>query len=109
MTPLLKTCYLAFVVLLANPTVVIADYLEVRRNAYIYSEADRRSPPLQYIDLEEATEPVRLSLAAGGLKNGYYKVHLPNGTRSGWVYKSLVRRFPGAPAQKAIDVTNSPR
>ncbi len=79
---------LVFVPLLAS-----ADYLEVRRNAYIYEEASRHSAKLQHIQLKEGEGPYLLQPVDDTRKNGYYKVRLRGQTREGWIYKSLVRRY----------------
>lgn len=88
---------LALGLLLLVPSVALADYLEVRRNAYIYAQPDRTSQQLDYIEVGGGRPTVYLSLANDALTNGYYRVRLRSGAGTGWIYKTLVRRFPGSP------------
>ena len=83
--------------LLLWPRAGLADYLEVRRNAYIYAEPSRTSQQLDQIQVGQGVPTVYLYLAGDGLTNGYYRVRLRSGSGTGWIYKTLVRRFPGTP------------
>ena len=95
----MKRLALVLAALLFLPTAGLADYLEVRRNASIYFQPDRTSQALDQIRVGQGST-VNLELASTTLTNGYYRVQLPAGTGTGWIYKSLVRRYRGtAPAR----------
>jgi competence protein ComEC len=79
----------AFVASTLLPALAEADYLRASRTAHIYVEADRSSDKLG--TLGEGDE---VALARSEKKDGYYEVRLVNGN-TGFVYKSLVRRFEG--------------
>jgi len=70
----------------------IADYLEVRRTAAVYTEADRTSDVVF-----KPTTGVSLALLDSSTTNGYYHVEDAVSGQSGWIYKTLVRRHPGTP------------
>ena len=77
------------------PVFASADYLEVRRSAWVYEEPSRHSEKLHHIVLDAANRPYLLRLAQDTRENGYYKVRLRGQTQTGWIYKSLVRRYTG--------------
>jgi len=78
---------------------VRADYLEVRRSAYIRAESNReaqvveRIEPGSYLDL----------LDDGRQSNGYYHVMIISQGRTGWIYRTLVRRYPGSIPEPAAE------
>jgi endonuclease G len=74
-----------------------ADYVRVDRNANVYAAANRNSTVLESIRPQESPAPIYLLLAADQLQNGYHHVHLRQGTGTGWIYKSQVRKFSGDP------------
>ena len=81
---------------LCLPIAASADYVEIRRNAYVYAQAARTSPPLDHIDLETVTGPVYLEIADPlTVENGYIRVRRSDGLGQGWIYKSLVRAYAG--------------
>lgn len=86
----LITICLAFI-----PHVSAADYLEVRRNANVYKEPDRKSEIITLIELSEHNSPYMVRLLEDTKVNGYYKIHVPGKSVEGWVYKTLVRRYRG--------------
>lgn len=67
------------------------DYLEVRRSAKIKEEPNReatlieRVEPGTYLDL----------LDNGNQTKGYYRARRVSQGPSGWIYRTLVRRYPG--------------
>lgn len=96
---------IAAVLCLVSPLSAWADYVEVRRNARIYAGPDRNSAELDAIDLDQESNTVVLEIVSSNLENGYYRVRLRSGSGTGWIYKSLVRRFAGAiPGGAASDV-----
>jgi 5-methylcytosine-specific restriction endonuclease McrA len=90
MTRTFLACILVLVPLCAQ-----ADYLEVRRNAFVYEDPSRHSEPLYHIELEEGEGPYLLKLVGDERVNGYYRVRLRGDNREGWIYKTLVRRYGG--------------
>ena len=83
-----------------------ANYVEVTRNAYIYSESNRQSEQVDYIRPKDEQDVVRLEITSDSLENGYYSVRLRDGIREGWIYKSRVRQFEG-PIPGGTDVEQS--
>jgi hypothetical protein len=71
----------------------LADYLEVRRPATVYADSDKASEAI----FKPPTGAV-LILLENDTKNGYYHVQYDATGQSGWIYKTLVRRHPGAPS-----------
>jgi len=76
-------------------TLSLADTLEVRRSANIYSEPGRGSDVLLHIDPAAEAAPYLLTLTESDKTNGYYHVRLRGQTTQGWIYKTLVRRYAG--------------
>lgn len=69
---------------------VSADYLEVSRPATIKEAPD--------IDSEIIQRPERgdiLALIDVPQENGYYRVHVPDSSDTGYIYRTLVRRYSG--------------
>src|SRR5688500_15128063 len=83
------------IVALSAATTARADYLEVRRNAMLKVSA--RADAATLLQLKPG---VRLELVSPKQQNGYYRAKSSAaGGRTGWVYRALVRRYPGvAPA-----------
>lgn len=75
-----------FFVLVAS---VRADFIEVRRSAHVRMDPDSASASI--INLQP---PIQLHLLQDQQENGYYLVELDSGDE-GWIYRTLVRRFPG--------------
>lgn len=71
-----------------------ADYLEVRREAAVYSEPSKSSTKLATVDPAERS-PYLLKLLTDKPVNGYYQVHLAKNNEKGWIYKTYVRRHQG--------------
>ena len=71
---------------------VYADSLRVSRSATI-KDAPHRGAEV----LLRASEGDVLELASSTQTNGYYEVWLPRHTRTGWIYRTLVRRSAGIP------------
>ena len=88
--------FLVATLVLVLPSILLADYVEVRRNAYIYADPDRTSPQLDHIDVNDEPDII-LTVTQDNLENGYYEIRLRNGAGTGWIYKSLVRKFAGDP------------
>lgn len=83
----------AVVATLLAVVVVRADYLEVRRNALIKTDHHAEAPTIRPGVIGE-----HLPLANPDQEDGYYPVTLDTGEQ-GWIYRTMVRRFPGdAPA-----------
>jgi len=79
------------------PVAAWADYVQVKRSANIYASPDRNTRILESVQPEESGQPVFLLIASNKLQNGYHKVRLLQGSRTGWIYKSRVRLFSGDP------------
>lgn len=69
------------------PTEAIAQELVVQRDVTVRSRPARRAVPVTYVNPGDRLE----LLDDGRQRNGYYHVRLPDG-RTGWVYRSFVRR-----------------
>lgn len=82
-------------VLLLFPLVTQADYLEVRRNAFVYENPSRDSDVVKHIEIQPGEGPYLLALIGDERRNGYYHVRLRGEERTGWIYKTLVRRYSG--------------
>lgn len=71
---------------------LFADYLEIRRSSYLYSEPNKNS-----FRVNDLMPGDYLTLLDNGQKdNGYYHAKHNTSGNIGWVYKSLVRRYQGA-------------
>src|SRR5215831_16768308 len=66
------------------------DYVEVRRAATAYVDPDRTSETAF-----RAEQGANLHLVESEQTNGYYHVEDPKTGTQGWIYRTLVRRFPG--------------
>lgn len=71
----------------------LADTLEVRADANLYAEPDRRSAVVQRVELEPGAGPYLVALVDDGRTNGYYRVKLRGRDETAWIYRSYVRRF----------------
>jgi len=81
---------LAVLLVLLAAAMAPADYLEVRRAAIVHTDPSADSPAIV-----RAAPGDHLGLLEGGRQlHGYYLVELASGDE-GYVYRSLVRRFPG--------------
>lgn len=80
---------------LAMPVGRAAEYLEVRREASVYAEPNKRSTPLAEVAPGQAGKPVLLELVTTEKSNGYYSVYFPESRKPGWIYKTSVRRHLG--------------
>lgn len=80
---------------LAMPASRAAEYLEVRREARVYAEPDKKSILLTEVTPGEVGKPQLLELVTTEKSNGYYSVYLPASRKPGWIYKTYVRRHPG--------------
>jgi endonuclease G len=73
-----------------------ADYLEVRRNSTIKAEPKGAAEILARPDVG-----LHLILVSNDQASGYYEIEIPEELHAakptGWIYRSLVRRFPGQP------------
>ncbi len=76
-----------------------ADYLEVRRNATLKSAAEGNAAVLRRLEPGEV-----LLLLQSEQDNGYYRAQLGAGGPSGWIYRTLVRRYEGDPPETEIQI-----
>lgn len=74
-----------------------AQFLEVRREAWLYAEPSRDAAQVTRITLREHSRPYLAKLLEAQKKNGYYHVQLPPGEQ-GWIYQSFVRGRPSTAA-----------
>jgi len=72
-----------------------ADYLEVRREATIYKEPNKKSGNLAEVVPGESNKLFLLELVSTDKSHGYYQVYAPVTRKPGWIYKTYVRRHPG--------------
>lgn len=83
---------LILLVILAAGVTARGDFLEIRRRAHVRTEPLSDAVRLHTVEPGE-TYPLGNN---GAQENGYYLIELPSGDE-GWVYRTLVRRFPGDP------------
>jgi hypothetical protein len=77
---------------LAIPTVAgAAEFVEIRREATLYRQPNRRAEVVVQVRPNAAEGPFLARLLRGDAENGYYHVHLAS-HEEGWIYKTLVRR-----------------
>jgi len=88
----MKSALVICISLLSISLTVQADYVEVVRNANIYEEANSSSQKVK-----KALRGETYILVLTDQKNGYFNIAIPNSNRTGWVYRTLVRRYPGLP------------
>lgn len=85
------------------PLLLMADYLEVVRPAKVKHQAQpdgtliERAFPGTWLELVNDIT----------LQNGYYQVYAPRSQESGWIYRTLVKRHPGALPSKPNKQTDS--
>jgi hypothetical protein len=83
-----------------TPSWANADYLEVRRAATL-----KAAPNSDAAALARPSVGALLTLVSNEQSNGYYRAKEIDGT-TGWIYRTLVRRFPGSiPGQPATNNT----
>jgi hypothetical protein len=83
-------CFLIFCAIFSAFTALVrADYLEVRRSANL-----KETPEREATVLIKLAPPAYLELLEESQQNGYYHSRVPGGD-SGWIYRTLVRRYPG--------------
>lgn len=70
---------------------IYGDYLEVQRSAYIKTAPTGNAEAIEHVDTG-----IRLKLLNEGQQtNGYYNIQALSTSQSGWIYRTLVRRYPG--------------
>lgn len=84
-------------VLLALPSLALADYLEVRRTAVVKAEPSRDARAVFRPEVGSY-----LNLLSDVQKNGYYEVSVPATGERGWIYRTFVRRYPGSPPEPSV-------
>ena len=82
---------------LSASTAYAADTVEVRKKARIYAEPDRLSGVIAEVDPVGHTKPLVLKLVSNKNQNGYLNVAAPKSGERGWIYKSFIRPYAGAP------------
>jgi len=91
-------------ILLITTSGLRADYLVVSRNATIKSNVNRDGTII-----ERAVKGDTIILLDNGIRNkGYYHVKGPATGSKGWIYRTLVRRYPGFPPsfKRTEDITD---
>lgn len=79
-----------------------ADYIKVSRNANIYSEATKSSELIKKANIGELYELVSLNQV-----NGYFNIRISNSNNTGWIYRTLVRRYEGIlPGNESVTALN---
>lgn len=81
--------------LLVSAASEAANYLEVRRDATIYAEPNKKSDKLAEVAPGQTSKPVLLTLVTTEKSNGYHQVKIPDSNKRGWIYKTYVRPHPG--------------
>ena len=84
-------CLCFIITFIFSASIVFGDYLEVRRPATIKAGPDRDA-----MILEKVLIGTRLHLLDEGCQtNGYYSVRAVSLGQTGWIYRTLVRRYSG--------------
>lgn len=87
-----RFCHVIILLLISIGT-LHADYLIASRKATIKTDANREADII-----ERAAKGDTILLLDNGIrKNGYYHVKGPKNGSPGWIYRTLVRRYPGNP------------
>ena len=86
----LRAALLLLVIIPLAPAGASADYLTVSRPATVKELPERDAVILMRLDRGN-----HLPLVSEQQTNGYYEVLVPGSNRTGWVYRTLVRRYPG--------------
>ena len=89
----IRCSLIVFLCLFSN--IAWADYVEVRRNANIYTDPVSSSPVLEYIDADASDQSIYLQIESSIFSNGYHHVRLRGSTQAGWIYKTRVRKYKG--------------
>lgn len=87
---MIRRAHLACVLLVLVAGPAVADYLKASRPVIVHEDHDSDSGEKARLARDET-----IDLASGTQTDGYYHVLLADGT-DGWVYRTFVRRFPGA-------------
>ena len=76
------------------PALIQADYIELRRNANLYPEANRSTQPLTKLEYDGSNQQF-YELTEDALTNGYFHVRVP-GHGEGYIYRTLARLHEGS-------------
>lgn len=93
-----KFCiYFLLVVVVCFSTFSYSDFVEVRRTAKVKATPESNGRVI----VRPSIGTTMVLLNGGEQSNGYYRVEIPIGLNAsaseGWIYRTLVRRFPGMP------------
>jgi endonuclease G, mitochondrial len=84
-------CLCFMITFIFSASIAFGDYLEVRRSATIKAGPDRDARTLEKVSIG-----TRLHLLdEGNQTKGYYNVQAVSLGQTGWIYRTLVRRYPG--------------
>lgn len=95
----LSSLYCLTLIICLPVAAVYGDYLEVRRSAKIKAEPNREA---DHVERVERGTYLQL-LDDGHQTNGYYRVRTVPQGQSGWIYRTLVRRYPGEIPEPTTD------
>lgn len=90
---------LAWLALATASVAGAAEFVEIRRDATLYLQPNRRSEVVVRVRPDAAEGPFLARLLRREAENGYYHVRLPS-HEEGWIYKTLVRRSSGRDVQR---------
>jgi len=83
---------LILLALFVLPFSLLGDYLDISRSVYLKREP--RSDSANVTKLEPHTKVI---LVADDQENGFYHVRIPSTGETGWVYRTMGRRYRGLP------------
>lgn len=86
------------------PVLASADYLEIKRSAKLKSE-----PRADSETIADIIPPKRVRIIGSGQENGYYHVEVPDSGQTGWVYRTLGRRYAGELDNQTSSIPTSTR
>src|SRR6267142_795203 len=92
-----RSLLMSLLLVLVPATVSWGDYLEVRRPVTMKARPQKDATTVA--NLQSGTYIIILQAEQ---RDGYYRAEIPAAGKSGWVYRTFVRRYPGnIPARRS--------
>jgi len=94
----------SLLILCILPSYLLADYLEVTRAVNLKTLPNSKASVLEKLQPE-----TQVTILSDQQENGYYNVYSKDSGRSGWVYRTYVRRYPGEiTVEKGVSLQEHP-
>lgn len=93
-------------ILFCIPGLVLGDYIELRRNANLYPQANRSTQPLTKLEYDGSNQQY-YELIEETLTNGYFHVRVSN-HEDGYIYRTLARLHEGQMPGTTAPIANMP-